>query len=474
MAERIVISPVTRVEGHAKISLHLDSSGAVSSAQFHVVEFRGFERIAVGRPFHEMPGLMARTCGICPVSHVLAASKAGDGLLGIEPPLAARLQRQLMNYAQHLQSHALSFFHLSSPDLLLGFDSDPRQRNILGVAGANPDLARRGIRLRQFGQRIIELLGGRRIHPPFSTPGGMQHQLEESARDEIRRWLPEAFESVKLALDLFKSLLGSFQEEVEHIGNFPSLYLGTVARNGNLELYDGVIRIVDGEGNIVADNLDPRRYTTFLGEASEDWTYMKFPYYKPLGYPGGMYRVGPLARLNVCTQTGTPLADRELRAYRQQLGAAPGASFYYHWARLIEMLHAVERIEELIHDPAIMDARVRSRAGQNHNDSVGCAEAPRGTLFHHYTADDNGLVTRCNLLIATGQNNLAMNRAVAQTARRFVQANQLAEGALNRVEAAIRCYDPCLSCATHAAGQMPLTIELRDHRGKLLDRLARH
>jgi len=473
MAERILISPVTRIEGHAKISLYVDDAGEVSGAQFHVVEFRGFERFAVGRPFHEMPGLMARTCGICPVSHVLAASKAGDALLGVEVPVAAQIQRKLMNYAQHLQSHALSFFHLSSPDFLLGFDSDPKDRNIIGLAQREPELARRGIRLRQFGQRIIEILGGRRIHPPFSMPGGMLRPFENADKEEIEKWLPEAYESVKIALERFKSILDGFQEEVDYIGNFPTLFLGMVSRNGDLEIYDGVIRIVDAEGNVVADNLDPQRYHTYIGEASEEWSYMKFPYYKPLGYPGGMYRVGPLARLNVCSQTGTSQADRELREFRQRVGPTACASFHYHWARLIEMLHAVERIEELINDPNILKKQVRARAGQNRNEGIGASEAPRGTLFHHYEVDDNGLVTKCNLLIATGQNNLAMNKAVEQTARRFVQSNKLVEGALNRVEAAIRCFDPCLSCATHAAGQMPMVIELRNRHGGLLDRASR-
>ncbi len=473
MSRRILINPVTRIEGHAKISIYVDETGEISGAQFHVVELRGFEKFAQGRPFHEMPGLMARTCGICPVSHVLAGSKAGDALLGIAPPEAAQKQRRLMNYAQHLQSHALSFFHLSSPDFLLGFDSDPARRNIFGLAASDPDFARRGIRLRQFGQTVIEMLGGRRIHPPFSAPGGMTRVLEQADVDEIRAWIPEAYESVRLALARFKKVVDEYPDEIEHIGNFPSLFMGLVNRYGELELYDGAIRFVDGEGNVVADGLDPARYQTYIGEAAEEWSYMKFPYYKPLGYPGGMYRVGPLARLNVCNSTGTPLADRELREFRQRGKGAVCAAFYYHWARLIEMLHAVERIEELAADPAILSKQVRARAGQNRNLGVGVCEAPRGTLFHHYEVDDNGLVRKVNLLIATGQNNLAMNQAVEQTARRFLRPDQVTEGALNRVEAAIRCFDPCLSCATHAAGRWPLVVEFRRPSGELLSRVVR-
>jgi len=473
MTERIVIHPVTRIEGHAKISIYVDDGGQVESAQFHVTEFRGFEKICEGRPFHEMPGLMSRICGICPVSHILASSKAGDHLLGVEVPRAAVLQRRLINYGQILQSHALSFFHLSSPDLLLGFGSPPAKRNIFGLLEEDPDFARRGIRLRKFGQRIIELLGGKRIHPAWGTAGGVRLAVDAQERAEIAMGVPEAMESVKAGLARFKPALDGFREEMDYIGDFPSLFLGTVARTGELAYYDGVIRIVDAEGNIVADGLDPTRYNTFLGEACEESSYMKFPFYKPLGYPGGMYRVGPLARLNIARTAGTPLADRELREFKQRGKGAVCQSFLYHLARLIEMLHCVERIEEITSDPALLGEHVRARAGQNRNEGVGSCEAPRGTLFHHYVVDDQGLVRKSNLLIATAQNNLAMNKTVEQAARRFVNPRTLSEEMLNRVEAGIRCYDPCLSCSTHALGQMPLAVEVKDHRGNILTRRSR-
>jgi len=473
MGARILINPVTRIEGHAKISIYLNDAGEVESAQFHVVEFRGFEKICEGRPFHEMPGLMARTCGICPVSHVLASSKAGDALLGVQIPPAAVKQRRLINYGQILQSHALSFFYLSAPDLLLGFDSDPRRRHVLGLAESDSELARRGVRLRQFGQRIIELLGGKRIHPSWGTPGGVLHSIGAAGRDEIAAWTAEARSSVQMALGRMKALVDEFPEEIEHIGNFPSLHLGTVSETGGLEYYDGVIRIVDAEGNVVADGLDPQRYHTYLGEASEEWSYCKFPYYKPLGYPGGCYRGGPLARLNVATHAGTPLADRELREFKQRYGPTVNQSFHYHLARLIEMLHCVERIEEMVQDPDLLGKHTRARAGQNRNEGIGSAEAPRGTLFHHYWVDDSGLMRRANLLIATGQNNLAMNKTVEQAARHFVNPLHLSEGMLNRVEAGIRCYDPCLSCSTHALGKMPLAVEVRGRGGELLGRCVR-
>ena len=473
MAERIVIHPVTRVEGHAKISIYLDDSGEVSSAQFHVTEFRGFEKLCEGRPFHEMPGLMSRICGICPVSHILASSKAGDMLLGIEIPRAAAKQRRLVNYAQILQSHALSFFHLSSPDFLLGMDSPPEKRNLFGVLESDPELARRGIRLRQFGQRIIELVGGRRIHPAWGTPGGVLRAVGTAERDEIRSWIPEALESMEMALRRMKPVLDAMAPEIEHMGNFPTLFLGTVTPEGDLEYYDGLIRIVDAEGNIVAEGLDPHRYASYLGEASEEWSFMKFPFYKPLGYPGGSYRVGPLARLNVARSAGTARADRELREFKQRSQGAVCQSFFYHLARLIEMLHAIERIDELTDDPDLLRQHIRANAGQNRHHGVGSCEAPRGVLFHDYQVDDNGLIRRVNLLIATAQNNLAMNRAVEQTARHFVSARSLQEGMLNRVEAAIRCFDPCLSCSTHAVGQMALVVELYDSSGELLGRAER-
>jgi NAD-reducing hydrogenase large subunit len=473
MAQRILINPVTRIEGHAKISIYVDDAGIVSSAQFHTVEFRGFEKLCEGRPFYEMPGLMARICGICPISHIVAAAKAGDWLLGVDPPPTAIMLRRLLSYAQVLQSHALSFFHLSSPDLLLGMDADPSKRSIFGLLEHDPDFARRGIRLRQFGQRVIELGGGKRVHPSWGAPGGVLQSITEAERDEMAGWIPEALETVDLALNRFKKLADGFVEEAAHLGDFPSLFLGTVTERGGLELYDGVIRIVDGEGNIVAGGLDPRRYWSYLAEASEEWSFMKLPYYKPMGYPGGMYRVGPLARLNVAETTGTPRADRELREFKHRSQGAVCQSFMYHLARLIEMVHCVEVIDELLQDPGLLGKDVLAKASLNRREGVGACEAPRGTLFHHYHVDANGLVTSANLLIATGQNNLAMNKAVEQAAQHFVNPARLTEGMLNRVEAAIRCFDPCLSCSTHAIGRMPMEVELRGPDGSLIDRMSR-
>jgi len=477
MSRRVIIQPVTRIEGHAKISIQLNDAGEVQSARFHITEFRGFEKLCEGRPFQEMPGLMSRVCGICPVSHVLASSKAGDMLLGVEIPAAAEKQRRLVNHAQVLQSHALSFFHLSSPDLLLGIDSPPEKRNIFGLLERDPDFLRRGIRLRQFGQRVIELVGGKKIHPGWSGPGGVHRQFSTAQRDEVLKWIPEATESLSMALDRLKSLLDSFQAEVEHMGNFPSLFLGTVNSDGGLEYYDGTIRIVDGAGNTIADSLDPKRYYTYLAEASVSDSFIKSPYYQPFGYPQGHYRVGPLARLNVAKFAGTALADRELREFKQRGGGTVCESFHYHLARLIEMVHAVERIEELMADPDLFSDTIQAKASLNRREGIGSCEAPRGTLFHHYWVDANGLMTRANLLIATGQNSHAMNQSVDQTAKHFLKHGahgaELDQGFLNRLEAAIRCYDPCLSCSTHALGQMPLEVELLAPGGAVLQCMTR-
>lgn len=473
MGQRILIDPVSRIEGHAKISLHLDDAGEVEFARFHVTEFRGFEKFCEGRPFREMPGITARICGICPVSHLLASAKAGDALLAVQIPETAVQLRRLMNLGQIIQSHALSFFHLSSPDLLLGYDSDPATRNVVGLIAAHPDVARRGIRLRQLGQEIIEALGGQRIHPSWAVPGGVDRPLSAAGRDRLRASLPEGLATIRQTLDTFKRSLEGHQEEAGTFGNFPSLFLGLVDPKGGLEHYDGRIRIVDAKGAIVADQLDPSRYEELLGEAVEEWSYLKFPYYRPLGYPGGMYRVGPLARLNVASHCGTPEADKELIEFRQLGDGAVLSSFHYHYARLIEVLFALERAGQILDDPGITSAQVMAHARRNRFEGVGVTEAPRGTLFHHYKVKEGGLLTWVNLLIATGQNNLAMNQAVLQIARHFVRGNRLTEGMLNRVEAGIRAFDPCLSCSTHAVGEMPLRIQLFDRAGTLVDERTR-
>ncbi len=473
MAQTIVIDPVTRIEGHAKISIYLDDAGAVRDAHFHVTEFRGFERFCLGRPFWEMPAITARICGICPVSHILASAKAGDGILAVAIPPGAEQLRRLMNLAQIVQSHALSFFHLSGPDLFLGFESDPAKRNIFGLVAADPAFARGGIRLRQFGQSIIEALGGRKIHPAWAVPGGVRSGLTAEARAVIAAGLPEAIQVAEGALNRFKGLLARCEEEIATYGQFPSLFLGLVGEDGTWEHHGGRLRVMDAQGNILADHIAAEHYDELIGEAGEPWSYLKFPYYRPQGYPEGIYRVGPLARLNICRSVGTPVADAELVEMRQRAGGGPiSASFFYHYARLVEIVAALERIGMLIADPEVGTGPLRANAGVNRREAVGVSEAPRGTLFHHYKVDEDGLITYVNLIIATGQNNLAMNRTVAQIARRYLRGDRLDEGLLNRVEAGIRAYDPCLSCSTHLAGQPTVELALIGPDGTVIDQIG--
>lgn len=421
-----------------------------------------------------MPALTARTCGICPVSHILASNKACDLLLSVTIPPTGEKLRRIMNLAQLTQSHALSFFHLSSPDLLLGWDADPATRNIFGVMRQDPALAKDGIRLRQIGQTIIETLGGKKIHPTWVVPGGVSEALTQDERLAMLKLIPEGLEIAKRTYAFFKTLVPKFKDEVDHFGTMPTLFLSLVSPKGYLEHYDGLLRIKDAKGRIIEDMVPPHEYERLIGEAVEDFSYMKFPYYKPHGYPTGIYRVGPLARLNNAEACGTPYADVALAEFRMLQESGPiTSSFHYHYARLVEIIYALEMMDRLLKDPDILDTRVRARARSNRSEGIGVAEAPRGTLMHHYRIDDAGLITRVNLIIATGHNNLAMNQSIRQVADAYVDGNNLREGMLNRVEAVIRCYDPCLSCASHAFGQMPLAIELKDASGRLVDRLIR-
>ena len=473
MSQTITIDPVTRLEGHGKITLKTNDQGEVTEAYFSVTQVRGFEKFCEGRPYYEMPGLMARICGICPVSHLIASAKACEAIMSIEIPQTAAKLRRALNLAQTIQSHALSFFYLASPDLLLGMDADPADRNIFGVAKVDSKLGLAGIGLRRFGQHIIELLGRKRIHPGWVVPGGVTEPLDTAKRDEILGLIPEAYANIRLALDWYKQIAYRFRDEADHFANFPGAFLGMVAEDGSLEFTDGKLRLIDAEGNILLDKLQAAQFDEYFGEAVEPFSYMKFPYFKPLGYPDGAYRVGPLARLNIASHAGTALADVELKEFKQLANGPVLGSFYYHHARLIDILHGIEVIEQIFSDTAILDRHVRATAGVNRLEGSGVAEAPRGTLMHHYRVNENGQMLWANLVIATGQNNNAMNRGVLQTAKRYVKGDKLEDGMLNRVEAVIRTFDPCLSCSTHAYGQMPLIIELLAPDGARLDEIRR-
>jgi NAD-reducing hydrogenase large subunit len=474
MNREIVISPITRIEGHAKVTIRLSEDDSVKDARFQIMDFRGFEKFCERRPFYEMPSITSRTCGICPVSHLLASAKACDEIVGVNPPKTAILLRRLIHMGQMIQSHALNFFHLASPDLLLGMDSNPSERNIFGLMDKQPKLALQGIKLRKFGQEIIEIVAGKRIHSSdWILPGGVQWPLTKEKANYLLANLPEALDITLKTIAMFKDKLAGFDEEVENFGNFPTYYMGLVTPTGGLEMYDGKLRVVGEKGEVVSDQLDPATYQEFIGEAVEPWSYMKFPYYKPLGYPDGVYRVGPLARLNVASYCDTSLANAELKEFKELGVNVVQSTFLYHYARLVEVLFCIETAKKLLEDPEILSERVTSKAFVNNYEGIGVAEAPRGTLIHHYKVDPQGMIRWCNMIIATEHNNLAYNKAVTQVAQKYVKAKQLQEGMLNRVEAVIRAFDPCLSCATHAVGQMPLEVQLIDAEGKIIDRKTR-
>ena len=469
---------MTRIEGHAKIAIALDDAGVVDSVRFSVTEFRGFEEFCKGRPVWEMPSLTARTCGICPVSHLLASAKAGDAIMGVRIPQTAVNLRRVVNLGQIIQSHALSFFHLSSPDMLLGWDHDPATRNVFGVMAAEPELARRGIRLRGFGQGVLESIAGRKVHSPGIVPGGIANPMTEEVRARMLSDLDEAQQTAEDALGIFISMLGGLEREINNFGLFPSLHLGLANDAGTWENYDGHLRFVDADGNTVADNIDPADYRDYIGEATRRDSYLKSPYFKPMVAPGedinmGLYRVGPLARLNVCKTMGAPMADEALAAYRERAGGTANSSFFYHYARLIEILACTELMRDFLEDDTILDTNVRATAGINHRRAVGVSEAPRGTLFHEYAVDNTGLLEDVNMIIATGQNNLGMNATVLQIAKEWIDGPEIPEGVLNRIEAGIRAFDPCLSCSTHAVGKMPLDVTLVDHEGALVSSVKR-
>ena len=471
------IDPVTRIEGHAKITLRLDDAGEVADARFHVTEFRGFEEFCKGRPIAEMPGITARTCGICPVSHLLAASKAGDAILGVTPPPAALRQRRLLNLGQILQSHSLSFFHLSAPDLLLGMDHDPATRNVFGLMQAEPEIAKRGIRMRQFGQEVIRAVSGRRVHGHQIVPGGVSEVFTTEQRDVIAADIDEILSAAEATLELLTSVSDRFDRELASFGDFPSLYLSHVQPDGTWEHVEGRLTMIDHDGSMVLNQFDPADYREHLGEAGKSDSYLKSPYYRARvdgdDPRPGMYRVGPLARINIAERFGTPIADQGLADFRERYGRIASSAFLYHHARVLEVIACAERIAALMDDPVLLDTRVRAQAGINANRGVGASEAPRGLLIHDYEVDDHGLITAMNLIIATGQNDLAMNATILSIAKEFVDGPELTDGMLNRIEAGVRAYDPCLSCSTHAIGQMPMKVQLLAPDGELLQEVRR-
>jgi NAD-reducing hydrogenase large subunit len=470
--KRITIDPVTRIEGHAKITITLGDDGKVAGTDFHVTQVRGFEKFTEGRPFYEMPGITARICGICPISHLLASSKACDAIMAVRIPPAARLLREVVHCAQFVHSHALSFFYLSAPDFLLGMDSDPAARNVLGIIAKHPELAREGIELRKFGLTIVEALAQERVHPSWIVPGGVASSLPLQLRDRILAELPAARNIAQRTLKFFKAVLDDYKDHIDHFGCMPTMYAGLVDRKGGLQLYDGQLRFREADGTIFADEIEAEDYALWIGEASLRESYLKAPYLVPKGTTNGVYRVGPLARLNVVDHSGTQNSDVELKEYRQRFGNPAHSSFLYHYARLIEIIYALDRIELLLNNPRILEDHVRAMAGVNALEGVGLIEAPRGILIHHYKVNQDGAITWANLIVATGHNNHAIGRCIRQVAEHYVHGEKLDEGMLNRVSAVVRAYDPCLSCSTHANGQIAMRIKLLNSSGEPLDELC--
>ncbi len=482
MARKITIEPVTRVEGHGKVTILLDDAGKVTQSRFHIVEFRGFERFVQGRPYWEAPVLVQRLCGICPVSHHLAAAKAMDVIVGVGPerltPTAEKMRR-LMHYGQMLQSHALHFFHLSAPDFLLGMDADPAVRNVIGIIALNKDLAVQAVLLRKFGQEVILATAGKKIHGTGAIPGGINKNLGPEERDRFLKGGPplnidQMIEWSRAAVDLFKDYHRKNKDVVDGFAKFPSNHLSLVRKDGALDFYHGVLRAVDAEGRKVINDVDYQDYDDYISEEVRSWSYMKFPYIRSLGKKDGWYRVGPLARLNTCDHIPSPLAQKEFEVFKAYTDGKPNnMSLHTHWARLIELLHSAEVIKELLLDKDLQGAKLIKK-GKKVPEGVGVIEAPRGTLFHHYRINDDDQITMANLIVSTTNNNEPMNRAVHWVAMNTLSEKpEITEGMLNRVEVAIRAYDPCLSCATHAVGRMPLEVSLLDARGNVLQRKVR-
>ncbi len=471
---RIAIDPVSRVEGHGKVTLLVDENHKVQQARLHIVEFRGFEKFIEGRPYWEVPVLVQRLCGICPVSHHLAAVKAIDQALGIHAPTAtADKIRRLMHYGQVLQSHALHFFHLASPDLLLGFDADPSARNIVGVINGFPEVAKQGVMLRKFGQEVIAATAGKRVHGTGAIPGGVNRWVSTEQQKSLSADWPQMLEWARSAVDLIARLHDAQRPMYEAFGATPAAMLSLIGPSGAMELYDGDLRVRDANGRIMVDHHDDQAYGELIDEAVKPWSYMKFPYLRDHGESEGWYRVGPLARLQNCDFISTQHAEAErLRFVRWHGGQVVHASLAFHWARMIEMLHATEMVGQLLRDPDILSGE-RMAQGQRGARGVGIIEAPRGTLIHEYEIGADDLISYCNLIVATTHNNMAMNEAIRKVAEQFIDGHEITETLLNHIEVAIRAYDPCLSCATHALGQMPLTVALRSMEGELLDHVGR-
>jgi NAD-reducing hydrogenase large subunit len=473
-ARKIVIDPVTRIEGHGKVTIRLNEDGSIEEARLHVVEFRGFERFIRGRPYWEVPMVVQRLCGICPVSHHLCAGKAMDMVVGAERlTVTADKVRRLMHYGQVLQSDAVHFFHLASPDLLFGFESPSEKRNFFGTIENYPEIAQWAIFVRKFGQEVIKAVGGKKIHPSLVVPGGVNKNLAVADRDALRKDVDRVVAWCGDALELCKSLIRRDARRLEEFGTFPTSYVSVVGEGGAMDFYDGKLRAIGPDGATIFDGVTPDEYDEYIGDEVRSWSYMKFPYIRSLGKENGWFRVGPLAQVNCCDFIDTPLAEKARQEFKAPAGGKPiHATLYQHWARVICMVHMAEKLKELLYDDDLQGTDLVV-AGTRKADGVAWLEAPRGTLFHRYRVDDDDQVTNAKLAVATTNNNEAMNRSIKKVAIDYLTGQEITDVLLNNIEVAVRAYDPCLSCATHALGDMPLVVTLESSDGEALARRTR-
>lgn len=483
--KRITINPITRLEGHGRIDIFLNEAGNVENAYLRVPELRGFERFCIGRRAEDMPIITPRICGVCPVAHHTASTKALDAAFNVEPPPAAKKLREMMYNAYYTYDHTLHFYFLGAPDFVVGPDAPPSERNILGVIKkVGLDIAKEVIKHRAYGQRVTAMLGGKATHPTCGLPGGISKPISEEERQEIERMMASSVEFAKFSLKIFDDVVLKNKKYVDLILSdaytLKTYYMGLVDEKNRVNYYDGKVRVVDPNGREFV-KFAPSEYLDVIEEHVEPWTYVKQPYLKEVGWKGfidgpdnGIYRVGPLGRLNAAEGMSTPLANEEYKRMYETLGGKPvHATLAFHWARLIELLNAAERALELIRDPEITSTKVRNKPGDP-GEGVGIVEAPRGTLIHHYKLDEEGLVKDVNLIVATVNNAPSINMSVRDAAKGLIKGGQVSDGLLNMVEMAFRAYDPCLACATHFAfGQMPLTVNIYDHQKMLLSSVKR-
>lgn len=478
MGKKIVIQPVSRIEGHAKVIIQLDDYGNVSDARVHVVELRGFERFCIGRPVEELPRIVTSICGVCPWSHHLASAKACDAVFGVDIPSAAKKLRELANSIAYTEEHILHFYFLAGADFVLGPGANYAIRNVIGIAQKLPDVARRVVRCRHLGAQMLQILSGKSIHPVAAVPGGFSKPLSKEERDTLKPMANEILELAKFTIDYAKkNIFPQFIDAVKSLGVIKTGFLGTVKDDGTMDLYDGHLRMMDADGKYVDFPYD--QYTDYIAEHIEPWSYLKFPYMKKMGKilmdldnPVGVYRTNTLARINVADKMATPLAQQEFEEFRNNFGRPVQLTLLYHWARLIELLYNAENIVNLLNDPEITSTDIRKPVTPRSARGVGCVEAPRGTLIHDYETDKDGIITDINLIVGTTHNNAPINMSVKKAAKDLIKNGIYNEELLNMVEMSIRAYDPCLSCATHDLdGRIAVKIDIVDPEGKVIDTL---